>query len=62
MPGGYNDEHVTRYTRDKLTEIVTGHGFVVEQVAYMGGGDMFMRCRKPEPARPDAIGPASTAA
>ena len=46
MPGGYKDEHITHYTRASLTEITARHGFAVEEVAYIGGGDMFMRCRK----------------
>jgi dolichol-phosphate mannosyltransferase len=62
MPGGYKDEHITHYTRAMLTEILTRHGFAVEEVTYLGGGDMFMRCRKLELARPAELAPASTAA
>lgn len=63
MPGGYKDEHITHYTRDRLTEIMTRHGFAVEEVAYIGGGDMFMRCRRLEPlapARIDAVAAAGS--
>ncbi len=48
MPGGYKDEHITHYTRDRLTEILTRHGFAIEEVAYVGRCDLFMRCRKLE--------------
>jgi ubiquinone/menaquinone biosynthesis C-methylase UbiE len=48
MPGGYKDEHITHYTRASLTEIMTRHGFAVEEVAYVGGSDLLMRCRKLE--------------
>ena len=46
LPGGYADEHITHYTREKLTEIVSRHGFEVEQVAYVGKSELIMRCRK----------------
>ncbi len=48
MPGGYKDEHITHYTRQQLTEIITRHGFAIEEVAYVGRCDLFMRCRKIE--------------
>jgi dolichol-phosphate mannosyltransferase len=48
MPGEHKDQHVTRYTREQLTQILTRHGFAVEEVAYVGGSDLFMRCRKME--------------
>ncbi len=66
MPGGYKDEHITHYTRAKLIELLTRHGFSVDEVAYIGGGELIMRCRRGElPAAtlqiPSAQ-PASTAA
>jgi dolichol-phosphate mannosyltransferase len=60
MPGGYKDEHITHYTREQLTEIITRHGFAIEEVAYVGRCDLFMRCRKLElRARAAVVGPAS---
>ena len=48
MPGGYKDEHITHFTRESLTEVMVRHGFAVEEVAYVGGSDLLMRCRKLE--------------
>jgi dolichol-phosphate mannosyltransferase len=47
MPGGYGDEHITRYTRARLAEILARHGFTVDQVAYVARSELIMRCRKP---------------
>jgi dolichol-phosphate mannosyltransferase len=46
MPGGYHDEHITHYTRESLTRILSRHGFVPEEVAYVGRSELIMRCRK----------------
>lgn len=62
MPGGYKDEHITHYTRAKLTEILVRHGFAVQQVAYIGGSDLLMCARKLEHARTAAVPSVSTAA
>ncbi len=62
MPGGYKDEHITHYTRAKLTEILTRHGFAIEEVAYVGRVDLFMRCRKLDLARPVELARSSNAA
>jgi dolichol-phosphate mannosyltransferase len=63
MPGGYKDEHITHFTRAQLTEIVTRYGFAVEEVAYVGGSDLLMRCRKLELRAHSAVAvSASTAA
>jgi dolichol-phosphate mannosyltransferase len=61
MPGGYKDEHITHYTRARLDEILTRHGFAVEQAAYVGGGELILRCRKLE-LRERASGDAIRAA
>lgn len=64
MPGGYKDEHITHYTREKLTEILTRHGFAIEEIAYVGRVDLFMRCRKlelGEAARGSAVSASSAA-
>jgi SAM-dependent methyltransferase len=65
LPGGYADEHITHYTREKLTEIVMRHGFAVEETAYIVGSELIMRCRKrdlPIPAQQTAPSPESSAA
>jgi dolichol-phosphate mannosyltransferase len=62
MPGGYKDEHITHYTRAILTEILTRYGFVIEEVAYVGRCDLFVRCHKIELAQGAVAAPASTAA
>ncbi|HJU10461.1 MAG TPA: hypothetical protein VJ728_06280, partial [Candidatus Binataceae bacterium] len=47
MPGGYRDEHITHYTRESLTGILVGHGFVHEETAYVARSELIMRFRKP---------------
>lgn len=46
IPGGYHDEHITHYTRDKLEQIVGNFGFEVEEAKYILGGELILRCRK----------------
>jgi dolichol-phosphate mannosyltransferase len=46
VPGGYADEHITRYTAEGLARRLGDAGFAVEEVRYVGGGEMIMRCRK----------------
>ncbi len=59
MPGGYKDEHITHYTRAQLGEILSRHGFAIDEVAYVGGGELIMRCHREEmPAAAVASGPA----
>jgi dolichol-phosphate mannosyltransferase len=65
LPGGYADEHITHYTRETLTEIVTRHGFAVEETAYIVRSELIMRCRKcalPIPAQQSAPSRESSAA
>ncbi|HYL57958.1 MAG TPA: hypothetical protein VEU51_03735, partial [Candidatus Acidoferrales bacterium] len=45
MPGGYKDEHITHYTREKLGEILPRYGFAIEEAAYIAGSDLILRCR-----------------
>ncbi|HJU12166.1 MAG TPA: glycosyltransferase [Candidatus Binataceae bacterium] len=47
MPGGYRDEHITHYTRESLTGILVGHGFVHEDTAYVARSELIMRFHKP---------------
>jgi len=47
MPGGYRDEHITHYTRERLTGILTRYGFVHEETAYIARSELIMRFRRP---------------
>ncbi|MGO9606996.1 MAG: glycosyltransferase [Candidatus Binataceae bacterium] len=55
LPGGYADEHITHYTREKLMEIMSRHGFAVEEIGYVGRSELIMRCRKIEISEPKQI-------
>ena len=48
IPGGYHDEHITRYTQATLTDILRRHGFEIGETAYVGGSEMIIKCRKVE--------------
>jgi glycosyltransferase involved in cell wall biosynthesis len=48
LPSGYADEHITHYTREKLSEILLRHGFAIEEVAYVVRSELIVRCRKEE--------------
>jgi len=48
IPGGYADEHVTRYTRERLTRLVEELGFRLVDVEYVLGSEMIMLFRKIE--------------
>ncbi|MDQ6833127.1 MAG: bifunctional glycosyltransferase/class I SAM-dependent methyltransferase [Chloroflexota bacterium] len=41
-PGGYADEHITRYTFASLTALLTRYGFRIAKVEYVFGADMFV--------------------
>jgi dolichol-phosphate mannosyltransferase len=47
IPGGYKDEHITHYTRDSLSRILIGQGFVFEETAYILRSELIMRWGKP---------------
>jgi dolichol-phosphate mannosyltransferase len=57
-PGGYADEHITRYSRNKLTTYLQGKGFALEGVEYVGASEMIFSLKKlapmasPVPAQP----------
>jgi dolichol-phosphate mannosyltransferase len=57
-PGGYADEHVTRYGRTNLATYLQGKGFAIDRVDYVGGCEMIFSLTKlapmasPVPARP----------
>ncbi len=44
-PNGYHGEHITRYTRSQLEEILLRHGFAFEASEYVGG-EFILKCRK----------------
>lgn len=46
IPGGYADEHVTRYDRTTLIGTCAAAGFAVLEEAYVGGGELILRLRK----------------
>jgi dolichol-phosphate mannosyltransferase len=46
MPGGYAEEHITRYTRATLTECLERHGFDVLEHRYVFRGELIVRARK----------------
>lgn len=48
IPGGYADEHVTRYTREKLVRFLEGLGFRCLNTKYVLGSEMIMVFRKAE--------------
>lgn len=60
IPGGYADDHVTRYTRASLEEKLRHAGFDVLEARYIGWGEMILRCRKSR--EPRAGGGAATRA
>jgi dolichol-phosphate mannosyltransferase len=62
IPGGYRDEHITHYTRESLTRILSRHGFVAEQSAYVLGSELIMRWRKPSNPAITQTGSLPTAA
>ena len=57
LPGGYADEHITHYTREKLTEILGRHGFKVDEVKYVAGSELIMRCAKEALPAPQQLAP-----
>ncbi len=48
IPGGYADEHITRYTRQGLACFMEELGFVLSDVEYVLGSEMIMLLRKAE--------------
>jgi SAM-dependent methyltransferase len=45
-PGGYADEHVTRYTRHELVETFEARGFKLEATRYILRGELILAFRK----------------
>ncbi len=49
-----HDEHIARYTQSTLTAILKRHGFEIQEIAYVGGSEMIMKCRKKQLAKSSA--------
>jgi dolichol-phosphate mannosyltransferase len=49
LPGGYRDEHITHYTRERLNDILVQKGFVHEETTYIARSELIMKFRKPVP-------------
>lgn len=60
MPGGYRDEHITHYTCQSLTDILTRQGFTLEERAYIAGSEMIMRLRNGDKSLTGQTGEPST--
>lgn len=61
MPGGYRDEHITRYTRAGLQQLLASHGFVHQDTAYIARSELIMRYRKGELPGAGAAAPSAAA-
>jgi ubiquinone/menaquinone biosynthesis C-methylase UbiE len=65
LPYAYGDDHITQYTRYRLTEELADTGFATLRYRYILGGELIMQCVKREEctgeARHDAADPASPA-
>ncbi len=46
VPGGYADEHITRYDKRGLTEILQKRGLSVEDARYVCGAELILLCKK----------------
>ncbi|MBW1882615.1 MAG: methyltransferase domain-containing protein [Deltaproteobacteria bacterium] len=53
LPYAYGDEHITHYTRYRLTEELAQAGFAIESYRYIMGGELILRCTKREAWRPE---------
>ncbi|MCP5044638.1 MAG: glycosyltransferase [bacterium] len=48
LPYAYGDDHITHYTRFRLTEELAQAGFAILGYRYVGGGELIMQCVKRE--------------
>jgi dolichol-phosphate mannosyltransferase len=48
IPGGYADEHITRYTREELVQSVEDLGFLLTDVEYVLSSEMILLFRRAE--------------
>jgi len=51
LPYAYADDHITHYTRFRLTEELASAGFAIQRYAYVFGGELVMQCVKREECR-----------
>lgn len=54
-PGGYKDEHITHYTRDRLIQLCREWGFALEDTAYVFRSELVLALRRD--AQPIALTP-----
>ena len=54
-PGAYADEHVTHYTYRTLTESLRQRGYEIIEHAYVGGGELIVKARKPPTTTPGVL-------
>lgn len=47
LPGAYAHEHITHYTRASLTERLTGYGYTIQDLQYVGFCEMIFQARRP---------------
>ncbi|MBW2397901.1 MAG: glycosyltransferase [Deltaproteobacteria bacterium] len=55
LPYAYADDHITHYTRYRLTEELARAGFATIRYEYILGGELVMQCVKREERRADAL-------
>jgi ubiquinone/menaquinone biosynthesis C-methylase UbiE len=46
LPGGYADEHITRYTKKSLIDAAARHGFVLESHKYIMNAELICKFKK----------------
>jgi len=46
LPYAYGDEHLTQFSRYRLTEELVGAGFAIGEHRYVGGGELILSCVK----------------
>lgn len=52
-PGGYKDEHITHYTRDRLIQLCREWGFALEDTAYVFRSELVLALRRDD--KPAAV-------
>jgi dolichol-phosphate mannosyltransferase len=55
LPYAYGDDHITHYTRYRLTEELASAGFAILRYRYILGGELIMHCVKREERRADDL-------
>jgi len=62
LPYAYGDDHITRYTRYRLTEELANAGFATLRYRYVLGGELIMQCVKREECTGEDLRDGSSAA